>query len=70
MTLKRSATKRGTLSGFLLEAGSCAARDARLDRTLFNVGPRDYARFVERLDAPPKPNERLRRMMTTKAPWD
>jgi uncharacterized protein (DUF1778 family) len=37
---------------------------------LFNVSSKDYARFVERLDAPPAPNEKLRRMMTTKAPWD
>ncbi len=59
-----------TRTEFLLEAGRSAAQDALLDRTLFNVSPQDYARFVERLDAPPAPNERLRRMMTTKAPWE
>ncbi|MFO1103494.1 MAG: DUF1778 domain-containing protein [Methylocystis sp.] len=59
-----------TRTEFLLEAGRRAAQDALLDRTLFNVSPQDYARFVERLDAPPAPNERLRRMMTTKAPWE
>jgi uncharacterized protein (DUF1778 family) len=59
-----------TRTEFLLEAGRRAAQDALLDRTLFNVSPQDYARFVERLDAPPAPNERLRRTMTTKAPWE
>jgi uncharacterized protein (DUF1778 family) len=55
---------------FLLEAGRRAAEDALLDRTLFGVGPKAYAEFVARLDAPPAPNERLRRTMTTPAPWE
>lgn len=59
-----------TRTEFLLEAGRRAAQDALLDRTLFNVSPEDYARFVERLDAPPAPNDRLRRTMTTPAPWE
>ena len=59
-----------TRTEFLLEAGRRAAQDALLDRTLFNVSAEDYARFVDRLDAPPASNERLRRMMTTKAPWE
>lgn len=69
--IARAATLLGkTRTEFLLEAGRRAAQDALLDRTLFNVSPQDYARFVARLDAPPAPNERLRRMMTTKAPWE
>jgi uncharacterized protein (DUF1778 family) len=59
-----------TRTEFLLEAGRRAAQDALLDRTLFNVSPEDYARFVERLNAPPAPNEKLRRTMTAKAPWE
>jgi len=55
---------------FLLEAARRAAEDAVLDQTLFKVSPRTYAKFVARLDAPPKPNARLRRTMTTPAPWD
>lgn len=65
MAANRSAEMRETL-----DAGRRAAQEALLDRTLFNVSPEDYARFVERLDAPPAPNEKLRRMMTTKAPWE
>jgi uncharacterized protein (DUF1778 family) len=55
---------------FLLEAGRRAAEDALLDRTLFMVGSKAYLEFVARLDAPPPPNERLRRTMTTPAPWE
>jgi len=55
---------------FLVEAGLRAAEDALLDQTLFKVNPETYAAFVARLDAPPAPNERLRRSMTTPAPWE
>jgi uncharacterized protein (DUF1778 family) len=55
---------------FLLEAARRAAEDALLDQTLFKVSPTVYAQFVARLDAPPAPNARLRRTMTTPAPWD
>jgi uncharacterized protein (DUF1778 family) len=55
---------------FLLEAARQAAQDALLDQTLFKVGPDVYAQFVERLDAPPAPNDKLRQTMTTPAPWE
>jgi len=47
-----------------------AADDAQLDRTLFSVSPKAYAEFLDLLDAPPQPNERLRRTMQEAAPWD
>lgn len=55
---------------FVLEAARRAAEDALLDRTVFTVSPEAYAEFLARLDAPPQPNERLRRTMRTRAPWD
>jgi uncharacterized protein (DUF1778 family) len=55
---------------FVLEAARRAAEDALLDRTVFSVSPKAYAEFLKRLDAPPQPNERLRRTMRTSAPWD
>jgi uncharacterized protein (DUF1778 family) len=55
---------------FLLESARRAAQDALLDQTLFKVSPSVYAEFVARLDAPPAPNDRLRRTMTTPAPWE
>jgi uncharacterized protein (DUF1778 family) len=54
---------------FMLESARHAAQDALLDQTLFKVSPKIYAAFVARLDAPPAPNKKLRRMMTAPAPW-
>ena len=54
---------------FVLEAARRAAEDALLDRTVFTVSPRAYAEFLARLDAPPRPNQRLRRTMKTPPPW-
>jgi uncharacterized protein (DUF1778 family) len=55
---------------FVLDAARRAAEDALLDRTVFSVSPKAYAEFLKRLDAPPQPNDRLRRTMRTAAPWD
>ena len=55
---------------FMVESARQAAQDALLDQTLFTVSPKIRATFVARLDAPPAPNEKLRRMMTTPAPWN
>lgn len=54
---------------FLLDSARRAAQDALLDQTLFKVDPAAYAEFIARLDAPPAPNEQLRRTMTTPSPW-
>ena len=55
---------------FVLDAARRAAEDAILDRTMFTVSPKAHAVFLARLDAPPKPNKRLRRSMQTPGPWD
>ena len=55
---------------FVLDAARRAAEDALLDRTVFTVSPKAYAEFLARLDAPPKPNERLRQTMQTSPPWE
>jgi uncharacterized protein (DUF1778 family) len=46
------------------------AEQALLDRTVFTVSAEAYAQFLARLDAPPKPNERLRRTMQSAPPWE
>ena len=58
-----------TRTDFVLEAARRAAEDALLDRVLFTLSPHAYADFVARLDAAPQPNDRLRRLMQTPAPW-
>jgi uncharacterized protein (DUF1778 family) len=55
---------------FVLDAARRAAEGVLLDRTLFVVSPKAYREFLARLDAPPKPNERLRKSMRTPAPWE
>ena len=55
---------------FVLEAARRAAEDALLDRTVLTVSPKAYAEFLARLDAPPQPNERLRKTLRTVAPWE
>lgn len=59
-----------TRTDFVLDAARHAAQDALLDRTVFTVSAKAYAEFLARLDAPPRPNERLRRSLQTPAPWE
>lgn len=55
---------------FMLDAARAAAENTLLDQVLVSVSPQAYARFLTRLDMPPKPNERLRKTMQAPVPWD
>ncbi|QXP90558.1 type II toxin-antitoxin system TacA family antitoxin [Methylococcus capsulatus] len=55
---------------FMLDAARRAAEEALLDHAVFMVSPEAYAEFLARLDAPPQPNERLRKTVQTSAPWE
>lgn len=69
--IDRAAQAQGkNRTDFILEAARHAAEDALLDRAIIAAGPDAYAEFLARLDAPPKPNDRLRRTMRTAAPWE
>ena len=69
--IDRAAKSRGkNRTEFILESARAAAEDALLDQVILAVSPQAYAQFVERLDMPPKANERLRMTMATPAPWD
>jgi len=69
--IDRAAISLGkTRTDFVLDAARSAAEEALLDRTALTVTPEAYAEFLARLDAPPQPNDRLRRAMQTPAPWD
>ena len=59
-----------TRTDFMLEASERRAEEVLLDRTLFTVSPEIYVEYLARLDAPAKPNERLKRTMSSKAPWE
>jgi uncharacterized protein (DUF1778 family) len=69
--IDRAARARGqNRTDFILEAARKAAEEALLDRTIITVNPKAYAEFLARLDAPPKPNARLRRALRTPPPWN
>ncbi|HKN21815.1 MAG TPA: DUF1778 domain-containing protein [Terracidiphilus sp.] len=71
LLIDRAANATGrNRTDFVLGAARRAAEEALLDRTNFVVDPKTYAEFVARLDAPPRPNARLRRTLQTPAPWE
>ena len=55
---------------FILEAARKAAEEALLEQRIWGVSPETYAEFIARLDAPAQPNERLKKMIQTSAPWE
>ena len=69
--IDRAAKSRGkNRTEFILESARLAAEDALLDQVVMAVSLQAYDLFLARLDMPPKANERLRKTMTTPAPWD
>ncbi len=59
-----------TRTDFILEAARKAAEDALLDRSLVRVDPEAYAAFLDRLDQPLAPSDRLKQTLRSKAPWE
>ena len=58
-----------TRTDFILEAARRSAEATLLDRAIVRVDAETYQAFVDRLDAPPTPSEKLRRTMQTVPPW-
>ncbi len=71
LLIDRAANTRGkSRTDFILDAARQAAEEALLGGAIISVSPEAYAEFLAKLEAPPQPNERLRRTMQIKAPWD
>jgi len=69
--IDRAAALCGTnRTDFILEAAKVAAEEALLDQRQISVSPKAYAEFLNRLDQPPMPNERIRKTMQSSAPWE
>jgi uncharacterized protein (DUF1778 family) len=69
--IDRAATLQGkSRSEFMLESAHEKAQDVLLDRCFFDVDVERFQQFMNRLDAPIRPNDNLRQLLTTKAPWD
>jgi uncharacterized protein (DUF1778 family) len=67
--IDRAAKASGkTRTDFILGAARRAAEEELLDRSIFVVSPATYTKFLAMLDAPPQPNERLRRTMQMTPP--
>ena len=68
--IDRAALVRGTSrTDFILDAARRAAEEVLLDQAFISVGAVAYAELVARLDAPARPNERLRRSLQAPSPW-
>ncbi|MGD9538495.1 MAG: DUF1778 domain-containing protein [Alphaproteobacteria bacterium] len=57
-------------SDFMLEASCREAEAVLLDRRYFVLDAERFKAFTALLDAPPRNNPRLRRLLAEKAPWD
>lgn len=56
-------------SDFMLEAACDKARSVMLDQIFFGLDADKFRQFTKLLDAPPKRNPGLDRLMAVKAPW-
>jgi uncharacterized protein (DUF1778 family) len=54
---------------FVLDAARQAAQNTVLDQAVVAISPKAYAAFVALLDAPPAPNERLRKSLQLQPVW-
>jgi uncharacterized protein (DUF1778 family) len=55
---------------FMLDSARLRAEDVLLDQRLFSLDEKQYQDFLNLLDEPPRPTEELRKLLTTKAPWE
>lgn len=58
-----------TRSDFMLESACERAQAVLLDQVHFRLDADKFNQFLALLEAPPKPNAGLERLLTVKAPW-
>ena len=63
-----AAASNKTLSEFLIDSSMAAAFDALADRREFRLNAKQWAAFMKALNAPPKDNPGLRRLLALKPP--
>lgn len=69
--IDRAAAVQGkSRSEFMLETARREAEVVLLSRRFFALDTEKFNRFMAVLDTPPASNEKLRTLLTTKAPWD
>ncbi|MEH2194808.1 MAG: DUF1778 domain-containing protein [Nostoc sp.] len=57
-------------SDFVLEVACREAEKVICDKTFFALNEEKYQNFLAMLNSPPKANEEIRKLLTTKSPWD
>jgi uncharacterized protein (DUF1778 family) len=55
---------------FMLESARQHAIDVLLDQRLFVLNPEQHDAFMEALDNPPMPNAALKKLLSSKSPWE
>lgn len=69
--IDNAAKVRGkTRTDFILDTVRVAAESALLEQAFIQASPAAFTKFLERLDAPPNPNARLKKTLQTPAPWE
>lgn len=69
--IDRAAALSGTdRTDFILKAARSAAEEKLLDQREIRVSPKAYAEFLNRLDQPPRFNERMRKTTHASTPWE
>ncbi len=69
--IDRAAEAQGrSRSDFMLDAACREAESVLLDQRYFFLDDEAFQRFTAMLDAPPKDNPGLTRLLKTKAPWE
>lgn len=58
-----------TRTEFVLESARQSAADVLLDRRLLSLDAAAFGAFMDVLDSPPAPTEKLRRLMKRRTPW-
>jgi uncharacterized protein (DUF1778 family) len=59
-----------TLTEFLLDSGLNSAFDALADRRVFQLDDASWKAFMSALEAPPKSNPQLRKLLARKPVWE
>ena len=68
--INRAADLRGqNLSEFVLESARARAEDTLLDQRLFILDPEAHEKLLKILDAPARPNPKLRELLRRKPNW-
>ena len=57
-------------TAFILDSSRREAVDVMLDRRLFTLNAKRFDTFAQALDAAPASNEKLKRLMSGKSPWE